>query len=285
MQQLEEALTGEVLPADVLAANHKAMAELKAFVANLSPQYGWPPSHAKQVQFVVRNPFAGGRLQRVRMLLKTTGGNCAPMVQQTLGQLLQQAGLPPYFYWDGDQFRNRAPPRTRPEAKPRTQAKAAPPTPADVQATRAKAAAAGFPSQTITEEQFKQMEAQSQKGRDEKAATSAATDELAAKIKKLDPLFSAVAALPWLSRMPDADMRQRVRMIRTKVMDELESEGWDVRGPVRRIWDGERNLEVLQQGKDAGSRDAIKSVLFHVVLYDRKHARRYLHACGWQPEA
>ena len=52
-----------------------------------------------------RNPFAGGRLQRVRMLLKTTGGNCAPMVQQTLGQLLQQAGLPPYFYWDGDQVR------------------------------------------------------------------------------------------------------------------------------------------------------------------------------------
>lgn len=30
------------------------VAELKAFVANLSPQYGWPPSHAKQVQFVVR---------------------------------------------------------------------------------------------------------------------------------------------------------------------------------------------------------------------------------------
>ena len=98
---------------------------------------------------------------------------------------------------------------------------------------------------------------------------------------------------------------------------------------MRRIWDGERNLEVLQQvggwgglqqhgpagrrcarqpcylpstalpraaashppachppvdhtpptlccvqGKDAGSRDAIKSVLFHVVLYDRKHGKK-----------
>lgn len=38
---------------------------------------------------------------------------------------------------------------------------AAPPSPQEVEAVRARAAAAGFPSQTITEEQFKEMQAQS----------------------------------------------------------------------------------------------------------------------------
>jgi hypothetical protein len=35
------------------------------------------------------------------------------------------------------------------------------PTPAEVEALRAKAAAAGFPSQKISEQQFKEMEQQS----------------------------------------------------------------------------------------------------------------------------
>lgn len=52
--------------------------------------------------------------------------------------------------------------------------------------------------------------------------------------------------------------------------------GWDIRGPVRRIWIGERSLAVLTEGKDAGSREAIKTILFHAVQYDRKHGRKTL---------
>lgn len=181
---------------------------------------GWSGRHASRVRLRStwpprsrcsrrRDPYAGGRVQRVRCQLKTTGGNCAQLVQQTLGELLRRVGLPPHFYFDGDQFRPRAPPRPRvvpkPPPKPRSpggaggwvwpefgrgrlggrQARrvtcrahvalprlpaapaakaAAEPTPAEVEAIRARAAKAGFPSQTITEQQFKEMEAQSVRG-------------------------------------------------------------------------------------------------------------------------
>lgn len=66
-----------------------------------------------------RDPYSHGRLQRVRCQLKTTGGNCAQLVQQSLGALLQRLGLNPYFFFDGDQFRPRPPPRQRPVPRPR----------------------------------------------------------------------------------------------------------------------------------------------------------------------
>lgn len=66
-----------------------------------------------------RDPYSGGRLQRVRCQLKTTGGNCAQLVQQSLGQLLLRLGLNPYFYFDGDQFRPKSLPRPKPRAVPK----------------------------------------------------------------------------------------------------------------------------------------------------------------------
>lgn len=157
-----------------------------------------------------RDPYAEGQLRRVRCQLKTTGGNCAQLVQQNIGHLLLRLGLPPYFYFDGDQFRPKAPPKPHVAPKPRPAAaggrplhprcrvcslrrraslpcrvtpcsrlsgdllswapaglcwraapKAAPPGPEKVEAVRARAAAAGFPSQTISEEQFRDMQAQS----------------------------------------------------------------------------------------------------------------------------
>ena len=54
----------------------------------------------------------------MRCQLKTTGGNCAQLVQQSLGQLLQRVGLNPFFYFDGEQFKPRAPARPRVVRKP-----------------------------------------------------------------------------------------------------------------------------------------------------------------------
>ena len=58
-------------------------------------------------------------MQRVRCQLKTTGGNCAQLVQQTLGSLLGRLGLNPHFFFDGDQFRPRAVPRAPAALRPR----------------------------------------------------------------------------------------------------------------------------------------------------------------------
>lgn len=114
------------------------------------------------------DPFSGGRLQRVRCQLKTTGGDCRELVRESLGALLRRMGLNPLFFYDGSQFRPRALPRAPPRvlSKPPSQQlrPGGEPTVAEVEAVRARAAAAGFPSQTISEEQFKAMEAQSVSG-------------------------------------------------------------------------------------------------------------------------
>lgn len=49
-----------------------------------------------------------------------------------------------------------------------------------------------------------------------------------------------------------------------------------MRGPVRRMWMGERSLEKLQQGKDAGSRELVKAILFHAVQSDKKYGHKTL---------
>ena len=65
-----------------------------------------------------RDPYAEGQLGRVRCQLKTTGGNCAQLVQQSMGQLLLRMGLNPHFYFDRQQFQPRAPPPPRIVPKP-----------------------------------------------------------------------------------------------------------------------------------------------------------------------
>ena len=49
---------------------------------------------------------------------------------------------------------------------------------------------------------------------------------------------------------------------------------WDIRGPVARIWAGEREAGPLVRGKDAGSREAIKMVLWHARQYDTQHGKK-----------
>ncbi|KAL4430825.1 hypothetical protein ABPG75_006081 [Micractinium tetrahymenae] len=280
LRQLEAIVTEQVLPADALEANKKAMAAVKDFARSLEradTPSGYPAASIKHVSFTFRDPYAGGRLNRVRCQLKTTGGNCGVLVQRSMAELLHRMGLNPLFYFDGDQFRPRPAPQPQVVPKPRSTApRSAEPTSAEVQAVRAKAAAAGFPSQTITEEQFRQMEAQSEASREERQKAAEEAAQAAERLKKIDPLLQAVAAVPWLTDVRVQGAEERVQMIKSKVVDEIESWGWDVRGPVRRIWTGERDLSVLEQGKDSGSREAIKAILFHAVKNDSKYGQKAL---------
>lgn len=283
LRQLEAAVTETALPQDALAENRKAMHVVKEFARALDVPYSYPPSMAKRVTFVFRDSANGGRLHRVRALLKTSGGDSSAQVQERLGQLLGRLGLNPQFYFDGGQFKPKPMPRQpRPLAQPKAKTKprgaaaaaAGEQKPSDVQAVRAKAAAAGFPSQTISEEEFRRMQAQSEATRAEKARKEEAVQAAAERMRKIDPLLAAVAAVPWLALMKDKEAVTKVGTIKTQVMDEIESWGWDVRGPVRRIWDGERSLVALQRGKDAGSQEAIKTILFHAVQNDNKYGKR-----------
>ena len=42
------------------------------------------------------DPYGSGQLQSMRCLLRTTGGDCRHLVQQSLGQLMARMGLNPH---------------------------------------------------------------------------------------------------------------------------------------------------------------------------------------------
>lgn len=47
-----------------------------------------------------------------------------------------------------------------------------------------------------------------------------------------------------------------------------------MRGPVRRIWLGQRDLELLIMHKDPGTALAIKQILFHAQSFDKLHGKQ-----------
>lgn len=71
--------------------------------------------------------------------------------------------------------------------------------------------------------------------------------------------------------LQEEGQKTRLQIIRTQVLDEIEAWGWDVRGAAHRIWRGERDAEALLAGKDSGSANAIKAILFHATANDRKY--------------
>ncbi|PRW58250.1 T-cell activation mitochondrial [Chlorella sorokiniana] len=279
VQQVEAALLDPQLPPPVLADNQKVVAVMRQFVKNLEPPGGgWPPPFRHpRVTMVFRDHQAGGQLQPVTFHFTTTGGDCQGAVKTRWSQLLQRMGLNPNFYFDGEQFKPPPPPRrsvVEPTQHRRSAAPAPPPSPAEVESVRARAAAAGFPSQTITEEQFKEMQEQSDAGRAQRAAEQDELSKALQDVEANDKLLQAVAAVPWLMAEGERQDIEKAKLVQSRVVDKIEADGYDVRGAARRIWQGQRDLQLLTIGKDVGTALAIKQILFHATVYDRKMGKQ-----------
>mmetsp|Transcript_24403 Transcript_24403/g.63381 ORF Transcript_24403/g.63381 Transcript_24403/m.63381 type:complete len:240 (-) Transcript_24403:173-892(-) len=88
------------------------------------------------------------------------------------------------------------------------------------------------------------------------------------QLKHLDPVLQAVALVPWLPDNQEGHSRRD--FIKSSVMDQLESKGWDLRGAVYRIWKGERDLSAVLEGKDSGTRAALTAVMYHCKKFDEE---------------
>mmetsp|Transcript_12714 Transcript_12714/g.35758 ORF Transcript_12714/g.35758 Transcript_12714/m.35758 type:complete len:260 (-) Transcript_12714:343-1122(-) len=98
------------------------------------------------------------------------------------------------------------------------------------------------------------------------------------QLKQLDPVLQAVALVPWLPNNQEGQKRRDY--INSTLMDQLEAKGWDVRGRVLQIWEGERDLSTILDDKDSGTRAALTSIMYHCKKFDaelgdfREYARR-----------
>lgn len=257
------------------------MTALNAFIASLRSPTSYPAATVKNFSFTLPND--NGQIQQVRCQIKTTGGDCSKLVQQRLADLLFQCGVNSNFYFDRDEFRPKLPPlRPRivhkpksPGSKASSESSVQPPYEQVFAEARTKALAAGVPSQTITEDEFNKLERQQTENKEAKEAASAQVDALAADLEKLNPLLQAVALVPWMMHAKeDPKSLEKAEIVKTKVLDELESWGWDVRGPVRKIWAGERDEKVLVKGKEGGTVAAIQTLLMHAKAGDEAMGKK-----------
>ncbi|KAK9820548.1 hypothetical protein WJX72_011517 [[Myrmecia] bisecta] len=288
LTQLEALVTSPEVRknAEATKLNHLSLHQLQTFLHTFLTTEGRPPASRQQLTFVVKDPDTAG-LRTVGCTLRSTGGYCQPLVEDALSTLLADCGLPATYFDDRMAAHSSSTSPTEPMSKRK------------LAAVRAQAAAAGYPSQAVSEEELNQAEAklaasrihvpgsvgaggdqpaalQSNSSEQEEASTSGGEDGppdvedelLRGNLKRLDPLLAAVAAVPW---MGTEDGRERANFIQKNVLDELEAQGWDLRGGVQRIWQGERDIDQLSQRLDIGSRAALSGILFHTAKIEEQH--------------
>jgi hypothetical protein len=260
LEKLEATVLDAALPAEARRGNAAALETLRDFCAGLAgAAAGRPPAAIRTLEFVLPPRRVGAAVRRVRSTLKTTGGDCRRLVEASLGELFAGCGVAGRFAFDGGEF---APSADRP-----------PPTPAAVEATRARAAAAGFPSQAISEAEFTQLQADQAAARGEGAAAEASVEAFAADLARLDPLLAAAAAVPWLEAAGDAEGARRAALIRADAVDSLEAWGWGVRAPLARLWAGARAEAEVVGDAVGGARAAAQALLLHARRLDAAHGK------------
>lgn len=241
VEELESIVIDDNIPEGPRQSNAAALRTLKDFLSLL--RLNRPPAVIKRISFT---DIHGNRFSST---LKTTGGECYSLVEKALGELFSKAGMAPSaLYYDRDAFVNGVAPD-----------------PIAISKARQEALKLGAPSQMLSEEEFQKLEDSQHEHKKNKWDALDEADDWSEKLQSIDPLFAAVASIPWL---PESQ-KEKISFIKSTVMDELEGLGWDVRGPVARIWKGERSLQSLVDGKDPGTKAAIQSLLYHTKQYEK----------------
>ncbi|KAL6770584.1 hypothetical protein ACKKBF_B31830 [Auxenochlorella protothecoides x Auxenochlorella symbiontica] len=268
LSDLEGVVTNPQLPPSILDGNREMLRRLQGFCLRLSMPSSFPPKETLRVQFAVKKPKG---IDYARGLLRTTGADCEESVKADLAALFQRAGVDPSFSFQDREFfggraaflrammrktaglREQTGQAARPAAAPRSSAPPEPP---------------------MSEEQINILSRDSEQPEESAAAKKeSAALRWKLRMQQMDPLFGALAALPWVVEVDP----EKARHVQTTVLDSLEGDGWDVRGAVHKIWAGARDYKALRVGVDPGSCDAIKAVLEHTRRYDEQYGHKVYH--------
>lgn len=209
-----------------------------------------PPAAVQRLTFHLRE----GDPQRIRVVqhvVRTTGGDCRAVVQRSLSELFSKCGLPAEFRWGTGDWQllskeelaerdNRGPNETADEPAGATKGLS--------EAERPAAQPAAFDAEAVARQRQPHGDARG----------------LADALKRLSPMFEALAAVPWLPLTPAG--AERRHYLTHHVLGTLATDGWRIERGVTRIWRGERDADALVRdellkGTDAASAEALKAVL------------------------
>ncbi|CAI5483496.1 unnamed protein product [Closterium sp. Yama58-4] len=189
-----------------------------------------------------------GKLRKVQLRIRTTGGNCKDLVGRQLSAFFQDCGVPSEFVWPKGYWDLLSPVAvTQQLAK-----------------EDAKAAAATAEVAAIQQQQ-KQEEKKNH-------------PRLEAALDAINGALEAIASVPWHEALEDK------KRIEDQLLTVLVADGWKVGESVKRIWAGERDVRKLCLGLDEGSAKMVARVLGHVKGNDKEHGKMVYVVEGMEEE-
>jgi hypothetical protein len=98
-------------------------------------------------------------------------------------------------------------------------------------------------------------------------------EALKADLRAMDEIFEVVAQVPWMDgdELDDGELRG---VVAVGLLGTLEEVGFAaLRGRVRRVWAGERDVSLLSQGAEPREAAALLSVLYHTRRLEERHGK------------
>ena len=95
-------------------------------------------------------------------------------------------------------------------------------------------------------------------------------DQVRADIRSLDPILEYIAWKPFLGPHNNEDHEDVRYLIETDVLDKLDAQGIFLRNPVKKIWNGERNVDVVIEELDWRTANFAHRVLLHTLAHEAR---------------
>lgn len=238
-------------PEEVRRTNEDSFQRLSGFMGTIrAKEDHLPPADVQRLRFFVKEE--GDELREVELVLRTTGGNCKNVVAKSLGEFFAQVGLPERFEWDPGMWGYNLSLEQR-----------------------------RVTSHTDDEELYRQQEMLQEaeelvsEARAVRVTHAACMREGARPVALTTPplprsqqMLQAIAAVPYLGSEHALARRAQNDFLRT-----LSERGYNLRGAVERVWQGERDEDALVGGMNVVERRMVQEVVKFSKEFDVQSRR------------
>jgi hypothetical protein len=90
------------------------------------------------------------------------------------------------------------------------------------------------------------------------------------KLNELDDTLQLIAAMPYLDEEDEQQRAIKVHFEQGSGLDNLDAQGYTVKAGVLKMWQGERDLNMLVKGADADSAILLQRILMHTLEIERQ---------------
>ncbi|KAJ0411620.1 hypothetical protein ATCC90586_004089 [Pythium insidiosum] len=234
------------------ATNEASYKELLGILDSIEKHNEFPPAKTLTLPFFLRTPVEG-EFKRVALNMRTTGGACNTLVEEALGVFFTECGLPGVFRWSDGSWGKAVGKDAAQNANLEFDEAPATPEPTPAPAPEPKAA----------EDDKYSAPAYNPVDRAQPEDNS-----IEHTLNELNDVFEIIAAVPWMDEEEYGELRKYYA--EEEGLTEIEMRGFSIKDATHRIWQGERDVNVLVRGLDADSALMVQRILMHTLNIEQK---------------